>query len=72
MQNRKKSGRVLPVSFLSLRQRVRLGGSDRGAGGLLEAQPATKSPRASIPSNPSLFIGVLEISTRLDSLRAPV
>ena len=65
-------GLVLPVSLRSLRQRVRTGGSDRGAGGLLEAQPAATIESARIPSSPSLFIDALNLITPLDSLRAPV
>lgn len=60
MQKRKKIGRVLPVSFRSLRQRVRGGDSDRGAEGLAEAQPARARPRASIPIRPSRFMVTLE------------
>jgi hypothetical protein len=51
-QKRKKIGRVLPVSFRSLRQRVRGPVSDRGGEGLLEAQPPTMRPIASMPSSP--------------------
>src|SRR6266498_3575771 len=66
-QKRKKIGRVLPVSFGSLRQRVRGAESDRGGDGLLEAQPATTRPSASIPSSPSRFMAIPNTSTRLDS-----
>lgn len=72
MQKRKKSGLVEPVSFGSLRQRVRGGESERGAGGLLDAQPATQSAHTNMPSSPSRLIDVIKISMRLDSLRAPV
>lgn len=72
MQKRKNIGRELPVSLGLFRHRVRGGESDRAGGGLVEEQPATMSPSASIPANPSFFIIVVKISTRLDSLRVPV
>ena len=57
MQKRKKIGRLLPVSFRSLRQRVRGAESDRGAEEVLEAQPAAAMRlRASMPSSPSRVI----------------
>jgi hypothetical protein len=57
MQKRKKIGRLFPVSFRSLRQRVRGAESDRGAGEVLEAQPAAAMrQRASMPSSPSRVI----------------
>ena len=56
MQNRKKIGRVLPVSFRSLRQRVRGAESEGGAEEVLEAQPVTMRPSASMPSSPSRVI----------------
>ncbi len=55
-QKRKKIGRVLPVSFRSLRQRVRGAESAGGAEEVLEAQPATTRPRASIPNSPNRVI----------------
>jgi hypothetical protein len=57
MQKRKKIGRLLPVSFRSLRQRVRGAESDRGAEEVLEAQPeAAMRQSASMPSSPSRVI----------------
>ena len=57
MQKRKKIGRLLPVSFRSLRQRVRGAESDCGAEEVREAQPAAAMrPRASMPSSPSRVI----------------